>query len=307
MKNIKIRTDLALEARESFPEDDVEIKGVILKEDFDEKNKIRVSTVEIKNEKAAKAMDKPVGSYITIEAEELSQLDKDYHKPVSNIIIDNLIKLAGDLSNQDVLIVGLGNRQVTPDALGPWVVDNLFVTRHLIQEYGADFKSVNKLGNISAISPGVMGQTGMESLEIIKGIINETQAKVLIVVDALASRSVERLNKTIQLTDTGISPGSGIGNNRKALNEENLGIKVIAIGVPTVVDAATIVGDSLFKYLENSGFTEREIYTFVSEVKEKQIHNMFVTPKDIDESLKRISYTISEALNSYFAPSLNEH
>ena len=307
MKNIKIRTDLALEARESFPEDDVEIKGVILKEDFDEKNKIRVSTVEIKNEKAAKAMDKPVGSYITIEAEELSQLDKDYHKPVSNIIIDNLIKLAGDLSNQDVLIVGLGNRQVTPDALGPWVADNLFVTRHLIQEYGADFKSVNKLGNISAISPGVMGQTGMESLEIIKGIINETQAKVLIVVDALASRSVERLNKTIQLTDTGISPGSGIGNNRKALNEENLGIKVIAIGVPTVVDAATIVGDSLFKYLENSGFTEREIYTFVSEVKEKQIHNMFVTPKDIDESLKRISYTISEALNSYFAPSLNEH
>ena len=306
MKNIKIRTDLALEARESFPEDDVEIKGVILKEDFDEKNKIRVSTVEIKNEKAAKAMDKPVGSYITIEAEELSQLDKDYHKPVSNIIIDNLIKLAGDLSNQDVLIVGLGNRQVTPDALGPWVVDNLFVTRHLIQEYGADFKSVNKLGNISAISPGVMGQTGMESLEIIKGIINETQAKVLIVVDALASRSVERLNKTIQLTDTGISPGSGIGNNRKALNEENLGIKVIAIGVPTVVDAATIVGDSLFKYLENSGFTERKIYTFVSEVK-KQIHNMFVTPKDIDESLKRISYTISEALNSYFAPSLNEH
>lgn len=307
MKNIKIRTDLALEARESFPEDDVEIKGVILKEDFDEKNKIRVSTVEIKNEKAAKAMDKPVGSYITIEAEELSQLDKDYHKPVSNIIIDNLIKLAGDLSNQDVLIVGLGNRQVTPDALGPWVVDNLFVTRHLIKEYGADFKSVNKLGNISAISPGVMGQTGMESLEIIKGIINETQAKVLIVVDALASRSVERLNKTIQLTDTGISPGSGIGNNRKALNKENLGIKVIAIGVPTVVDAATIVGDSLFKYLDNSGFTEREIYTFVSEVKEKQIHNMFVTPKDIDESLKRISYTISEALNSYFAPSLNEH
>ncbi len=307
MKNIKARTDLALEARESFPEDDVEIKGVVLTEDFDEKNKIRVSTVEIKDEKGSKAMDKPIGSYITIEAEQLNHLDKDYHKPVSNVIIENLIKLTGDITNQDVLIVGLGNRQVTPDALGPWVVDNLFVTRHLIKEYGSDFKDVNKLGNISAISPGVMGQTGMESLEIIKGIINETKAKLLIVVDALASRSVERLNKTVQLTDTGISPGSGIGSNRKALNEENLGIKVIAIGVPTVVDAATIVGDSLFKYLENSGFTEREIYTFVSEVKEKQIQNMFVTPKDIDESLKKISYTISEALNSYFAPTLNEH
>lgn len=304
MEMLKMRTDLALETRESFPEDNVEIRGVILTEDFDEKNKIRISTVEIKDEKGSKAMEKPVGTYITIEASQLGELDEDYHKPVSKIIAENLKRLAGDLNKDDILIVGLGNRDVTPDALGPWVVDNLFVTRHLIKEYGNNFKKDNRLSNISAISPGVMGQTGMESLEIIKGIINETQPKLLIVVDALASRSTKRLNSTIQLTDTGISPGSGIGNNRKALNEETLGIKVIAIGVPTVVDAATIVGDSLFKYLENSGFTEEEVYRFISEVNEKQIHNMFVTPKDIDESLKKISYTVSEALNSCFSPTL---
>ncbi len=304
MEMLKMRTDLALETRESFPEDNVEIRGVILTEDFDEKNKIRISTVEIKDEKGSKAMEKPVGTYITIEASQLGELDEDYHKPVSKIIAENLKRLAGDLNKDDILIVGLGNRDVTPDALGPWVVDNLFVTRHLIKEYGNNFKKDNRLSNISAISPGVMGQTGMESLEIIKGIVNETQPKLLIVVDALASRSTKRLNSTIQLTDTGISPGSGIGNNRKALNEETLGIKVIAIGVPTVVDAATIVGDSLFKYLEDSGFTEEEVYRFISEVNEKQIHNMFVTPKDIDESLKKISYTVSEALNSCFSPTL---
>jgi spore protease len=200
-----------------------------------------------------------------------------------------------------VLIVGLGNREVTPDALGPYVVDNLFVTRHLIKEYGNEFKVKNRLGNVSAISPGVMGQTGMETAEIIKGIIEETHPKLIIVVDALAARSISRLNTTIQLTDTGISPGSGIGNNRNALNAETLGIKVIALGVPTVVDAVTIVADTLTQYMEKTGFEEKEIDQFVSEIRGQQMDNMFVTPKNIDEAVKRISYTVSEALNSCFA------
>lgn len=297
----RVRTDLALEVRESFPEDDVEIKGVILTEDYDEKNKIRVSTVEIKDEKGAQAMQKPIGIYITIEAPELGRSDEDYHKPVSEVIANNIKKLVGDLNKEDILIVGLGNREVTPDALGPQVVDNLFITRHLIREYGQEFKDKNKLGVVSAISPGVMAQTGMEAQEIIKGIIDETQPKLLIVIDALASRSVSRLNTTIQISDTGISPGSGIGNNRKALNEESLGRKVIALGVPTVVDAATIVADTLTKYMENTGFKEDEIYKFISEVNGQQVENMFVTPKNIDESIKRISYTISEALNNCFS------
>jgi len=300
----KIRTDLALEMRESFPEDNVEIKGVVLTENYDEKNNIRVSVVEIKDEKGAKAMEKPIGTYITIEAPKINQSNENYFKPASDEIAKHLKRLAGNLKREEILVVGLGNREVTPDALGPQVVDNLFITRHLIREYGTEFKEKNHLGSVSAISPGVMAQTGMETVEIIKGIIEETKPKLLIVIDALASRSVNRVNTTVQLTDTGISPGSGIGNNRKALNEQSLGTKVIAIGVPTVVDAATIVADTLTKYMEQSGFDEHDIDQFISEIREQQIENMFVTPKDIDESIKRISYTISEAVNSCFAQSV---
>jgi spore protease len=302
--NNRIRTDLALEARESFPEDDVEIKGVILTEDYDEKNDIRVSIVEIKDERGAKAMQKPIGTYITIEAPRISQSDDDYYRPASEEIAKQLRSLAGNLKKEEILVVGLGNREVTPDALGPQVVDNLFITRHLIREYGEDFKEKNHLGNVSAISPGVMAQTGMETSEIIKGIIEETKPKLLIVIDALASRSVSRVNTTVQLTDTGISPGSGVGNNRKALNEESLGTKVIAIGVPTVVDAATIVADTLTRYMQKNGFEEHDINQFISEIREQQIENMFVTPKNIDDSIKRLSITISEALNSCFAQSV---
>ncbi|MDD4113121.1 MAG: GPR endopeptidase [Herbinix sp.] len=299
--NYKTRTDLALEVRESFPEDDVEIKGVILTEDFDKKNKVRISTVEIMDEAGARAMERPIGTYITIEAPELNNSTEDYHKSVSNYIERNIKKLSGKLSKDEVLVVGLGNREVTPDSLGPQVVDNLFVTRHLIREFGKEFKEQNHLGNVSALSPGVMAQTGMETVEIIKGVIKETNPKLIIVIDALASRSVSRLNTTVQIADTGISPGSGVGNNRKALNEESLGVKVIAIGVPTVVDAATIVADTLTKYMETTGFNEEETYKFISEVNNSQINNMFVTPKNIDEMVKRISYTLSEALNSCFS------
>ena len=176
--------------------------------------------------------------------------------------------------------------------MGPQVVDNLFVTRHLIREYGDEFKEKNHLGNISAISPGVMAQTGMETVEIIKGIIKETNPKLIIVIDALASRSINRLNTTVQLTDAGISPGSGVGNNRKAINEDTLGIRVIAVGVPTVVDAGTIVADTLTKYMESTGFNEEDIFKFISEVNSSQMYNMFVTPKNIDELVKQISFTI---------------
>lgn len=198
-------------------------------------------------------------------------------------------------------MVGLGNREVTPDSLGPHVIDNLFVTRHLIREFGEEFRKKNNLGSVSAISPGVMAQTGMETLEIIKGVIRETNPKLIIAIDALASRSIGRLNTTVQIADTGICPGSGVGNDRKALNEESLGVKVIAIGVPTVVDAATIVADTLTKYMESTGFGEEDIFKFISEVNGHQMYNMFVTPKNIDESVKRISYTLSEALNSCFS------
>ncbi|NLJ95942.1 MAG: GPR endopeptidase, partial [Clostridiales bacterium] len=206
----KIRTDLALEVRESFPEDDVEIKGVILTEEFDEDNNIRISTVEIKDEKGAQAMGKPIGTYITIEAPDLDKSNEDYNRPVSDLIASYIKKLSGDISQDDILVVGLGNRDATPDALGPQVIDNLFVTRHLIREFGNEFKEKNNLASVSAISPGVMAQTGMETVEIVKGIIEETNPKLIIVIDALASRSIYRVNTTVQISDTGISPGSGV-------------------------------------------------------------------------------------------------
>ncbi|NLZ83098.1 MAG: GPR endopeptidase, partial [Clostridiales bacterium] len=302
--NNNIRTDLALEVRESFSDDDVEIKGVVLTEEYDKKNKIRITKVVIKDEHGAKAMGKPIGTYITIEAPELNEADEDYNKPVSDVIAKNIMYLSKDIKKDNVLIVGLGNRDVTPDALGPYTVDNLFVTRHLIKEYGDEFKSKNHLGNVSAISPGVMGQTGMEASEIVKGIIDETKPELIIVIDALASRSINRLNTTVQLTDTGISPGSGVGNNRKVLNEETLGTKVIALGVPTVVDAMTIVVDTLSQYMETTGFEEKEINQFAYEIRNQSMDNMFVTPKNIDEAVKRISYTVSEAINACFTKSI---
>lgn len=296
-----IRTDLALEARESFEEDDVELKGVVLTKDYIEDKDMSITTVIIKDEKGAKAMQKPMGTYITIEAKKLQEKDEEYHSQISEEIGKVILSLVGDAKDQSVMVVGLGNREITPDALGPWVVDNLFVTRHLIKEYGDEFKKKNQLSCVSALAPGVMAQTGMEAAEIIRGVMKEAKPSVILAIDALAARSVERLNTTIQISDTGINPGSGVGNNRKALNEESLGVKVIALGVPTVVDASTIVRDSMENMLVNQGFSEQEINTFLSEVTEHQtVHNMFVTPKNIDEAMKSISYTISEAINSCF-------
>lgn len=294
------RTDLALEVRESFPEDQVEIQGVILKEDWNKEKEIKITTVQIENEKGQQAMGKPIGTYITIEAPHLNENDEDYHKPLSEEITKYIQKLANGLTNKSVLIVGLGNRDATPDSLGPRVVDHLFTTRHLIREFGESFRNYHKMEMMSAIAPGVMAQTGMETGEILKGIIKEVMPDLVIAIDALASRSASRLNTTIQITNTGICPGSGVGNHRNAINRESLGVDVIALGVPTVIDARTIVLDHMEEVLQKQGFSEKEIGQFLGEISDSSMENMFVTPKNIDEAMKRISYTISEALNICF-------
>ncbi|MEG2441597.1 MAG: GPR endopeptidase [Acetivibrio sp.] len=286
-----IRTDLALEVKESFPKDNVEIKGVILEEE--ERDGIKITTLEIKDEQGSKAMGKPMGTYITIEIGEL----EEERERLCKIISYYLLKLMGKREEKHICVAGLGNRQVTPDALGPKVVDALFATRHLIREFGKEFKEEHQMEALSAIAPGVMAQTGMESEEILKGIAEETKPDFFIVVDALAARSIKRLNHTIQITDTGISPGAGVGNNRKALNEESLGRKVIAIGVPTVVNAATIVEDRIREAMENQGIKEEEVERFLVEMNEKTLTDLFVTPKDIDEAVNGISEIIAEACN----------
>ncbi|MEE0421535.1 MAG: GPR endopeptidase [Lachnospiraceae bacterium] len=305
-----IRTDLALEAKESYEEDNVEIRGVRIDEEEDQENEITTTTVVIETENGAKAMGKPVGTYITMEAPNMSVPDEDYHREISKALAGHLRRLMGE-EEQSVLIVGLGNREVTPDALGPNVVNNANITRHVVKEYGKASMGCDRVNLISAIVPGVMAQTGMETLEIIRGVVEETKPDLVIAIDALAARSTRRLNRTIQITDTGINPGSGVGNHRNGINEKMLGIPVIAIGVPTVVDAATIVNDTMESLIETMDSTEHirnlggalgtlsksEKHQMIRELISPHLNTMFVTPKDIDETVKRISYTISEGIN----------
>ena len=320
VEKYNIRTDLALEEKERFESDQVEVQGVVLEEEYDKEREIRVTTVRIETENGAKTMGKPVGTYLTIEAPNLSSPDEGIHREVSEELAKYLTEVMGKIipeneHDKKVLVIGLGNRQATPDALGPYVADNLNVTRHIVKEYGkyAALEEMNCV--VSAIVPGVMAQTGMETAEIIKGVVRETKPDLLIVIDALAARNSRRLNRTIQIADTGINPGSGVGNYRNAITKETIGVPVIAIGVPTVVDAVTIVSDTmenLLSALETSeslkgvglvlgGYSEAEKYELIKELIAPNLNSMFMTPKDIDETVKRLSYTISEGLNLAFS------
>ena len=291
----RIRTDLALETTERFAEENAEIRGVEVHEEYDEEKDVRTTVVKIVTENGAKSMGRPQGTYITIEAPELSTPDEDYHREISEELSTHLRKLIDLKKEKSVLVVGLGNAAITADALGPQVVDNLLMTRHIIKEYGLRGIKHEKMHRISGIAPGVMAQTGMETAEIVQGIVSETKPDVVVAIDALAARSVRRLSRTIQITDTGIHPGSGVGNHRNGLTEENLQVKVIGIGVPTVVDAATIVHDSMAHLLDTLEETEQK--EFLDEMIAPNLYSMFVTPKDVDETIKYLSFTISEGLN----------
>jgi len=298
MGNFQIRTDLALEARESVSEADSELRGVRVEEYYKEEEDIQVTKVFIDTKNAAKIMGKPIGTYVTIEAPALVEPDEDYHKEISDCLAEELLNMIPDAEKeQSVLVVGLGNRDVTADALGPRVVDNLFITRHVVRAYGKAAYNCTKMNLVSSIEPGVMAKTGMETAEIVQGVVEETKPDVLIVIDALAARSTKRLNRTIQITNTGIQPGSGVGNHRNALTEETLGIPVIAIGVPTVVDAATIVGDALEKLLGDDKEFDTFKYMGQHRTAFSELNNMYMTGKDIDAVIKRVSFTVSEGIN----------
>ncbi|MCI8410415.1 MAG: GPR endopeptidase [Lachnospiraceae bacterium] len=284
------RTDLALEEKESI-EGNKEIAGVVLEQETMEDGKVKISKVEIKDKHGSEVMRKPMGSYITIETKDVDL------ESMKEITCSQLKKLFGNSEKRKIMVVGLGNREITPDALGPKVIDQLFVTRHLIREFGKEFQKRNHFLEMCALAPGVMAQTGMESREILQGIIKNITPDVVIVIDALAARNVGRVNRTIQITDTGICPGAGVGNNRKALNKETLGVEVIAIGVPTVVDAETIVEDRVEESLLQAGFSEEEVQVFLKEIRFRKEQNMFVTTKDVDEEINKMSEIISEAIN----------
>ncbi len=309
-----IRTDLALEMRERFEERAGEITGVRVRERFCRKSQVKLTEVQILNEAGARKMGKPQGTYLTLEADRLAKTDEDYHARISEELAGRLQRMMETMTGSctpALLVAGLGNRSVTSDSLGPRVVENLQVTRHLEGQYGTGFLRERSLPVISGIAPGVMAQTGMETAEILQGIIRETKPELVIAVDALAARSVRRLGTTIQLTDTGIHPGSGVGNHRRSLTKESLGVPVLAIGVPTVVGAAAIVHDTisaLVKALAEQeqtrsagGWIEHrtpeEQYQLIQELLEPEFGALYVTPPDIDQSVKQLSFTISEGIH----------
>lgn len=293
-----MRTDLALEARECVQKADEDIRGIRVEEYFLEERDIQVTKVMIDTKNAARILGKPIGCYVTIEAPELVDADEDYHREISEVLARELVLLLPDRETEkSILVVGLGNRAVTADALGPHVVDNLQITRHIVKQYGNAAYDKEKMNLISSIEPGVMAKTGMETAEIIKGVVEETRPDVLLVIDALAARSTKRLNRTIQITNSGIQPGSGVNNHRSELTQNTLKVPVIAIGVPTVVDAATIVSDVLAKYSKEGDVICYEKMEQYHQNAMNQLRDMYMTGKDIDAVIKRLGYTISEGIN----------
>jgi spore protease len=318
-QHYQIRTDLAIELREMVHQDeDIEIQGVEVEEEFDESIQLKVTKVLIKDDHGSQLMNKPIGNYITLECALMKENDSEVHDKLMNELSRQIAAILPEKDNPLVLVVGLGNWWVTPDSLGPKAISNLLVTRHLFEQI-KDADYLNHMGRVSAISPGVMGQTGMETFEIIKGIVDEVKPDLIIAIDALASRRTSRVNSTIQIADTGVHPGSGVGNKRKGITEESLGVPVVAIGVPTVVDAATIVNDSMdnliqvmMQQTENGqvlkgleAFSKEEKYQLIQEILNPYVGNLFVTPKDIDSVVKRISYIIAGAINMALHPDID--
>jgi spore protease len=261
-----VRTDLAVEAREMAIAERVKtvhdetnqskLEGVIIKEK--EENDIKISLVEVTAE-GEKSIGKKQGQYLTIEVQGIRQKDSDLQQKVEGVFANEFskfLKQKGLGEDASCLIVGLGNWNVTPDALGPMVCENLLVTRHLFELQPEHVEEGYR--PVSALAPGVMGLTGIETSDIIFGVVEKTKPDFVIAIDALASRSIERVNSTIQISDTGIHPGSGVGNKRKELSQETLGIPVIAIGVPTVVDAVSITSDAIDFILKHFGKELRE-------------------------------------------------
>ncbi len=302
-----IRTDLAIENYEYLCEIAQEITGAETHETT--KDDIKITTVKIDTDEAQKALGKPKGKYITIEMPDMQTSEREEYEKMCIALADELRPLLNLKKGQTVLVAGLGNWNITPDSLGPDVVSKIMVTRHLFC-YMAESMS-DSLRSVCAISPGVLGITGMETGEIIKSVCEKIKPDAVIAIDALSSRSVDRISRTIQLCDTGISPGAGVGNKRKELSQNTLGVPVIAIGVPTVIDAAQIARDSLtgsirniLKQTDNNTDKYKAFYSFLQEAEENgnsflpdNLGAFFVTPKDVDSLIEKTSKIVANGIN----------
>lgn len=307
---IDFRTDLADERRDMYRKAnklEEEIPGIETESSENGEN-IKTSKVKILNEEGEQALGKPKGMYITIDVKNLKIAQEEEIQKASEVVSNELKELIGTHigKEDDILVVGLGNVYVTPDSLGPKVISYIDVTRHLLK-YAPQYLEEGTRP-VSAISPGVLGTTGIETLEIIKGIVDNIKPKMLIVIDSLASKSIERISSTIQIADTGITPGAGVGNTRKELSQATLGIPVIAIGVPMVVEMATITNDCLNLFIEKLQ-QEAKSNDYLNKLKEEDNYediknalipvnyNMIVTPKEIDDLIENMSSVVARGIN----------
>lgn len=310
-----VRTDLAVEAKEMAQgPQKTPIPGV--NEEVEEADGIKVTRLGVANNAGSQAIGRAIGNYVTLEVPGLRGGDTGLQQKVSTVFareFEQFLTRIGVHKNSSVLIVGLGNWNVTPDSLGPLVVENALVTRQFYELVPDQISPGYR--NVSAIAPGVLGLTGIESSEIVQGIVDRTKPDVIIAIDALASRSLERINTTIQIADIGIHPGSGIGNKRRGLTKEILGVPCIAIGVPTVCYASTIVNNVLEMMKNHFGqvkggaahtkeimgllddISEHERLALVKEVLEPLGHDLIVTPKEIDEFIEEIANIVASGLN----------
>ena len=307
------RTDLASERRDIYQKaskQEGEIDGIeSTKEEINEN--LKVERVKITNENGEQAIGKPVGNYITIDIKNLKIAQSEEIEKAANTLSNELKKiLDAHIDKQgEVLVVGLGNIYVTPDSLGPKVINEIDVTRHIINYLPQYVEEGTRM--VSAIAPGVLGTTGIETVEILKGIVDNIHPKLVIVIDALASRSIERISSTVQLSDTGIVPGAGVGNTRSEISIKTLGIPVIAIGIPTVVETAVLVNDSLDLFISKlqeeaksndylNKLKEEDNYEEIKEALVPKDYNLIVTPKEIDELIENMKDIVALGINKSF-------
>lgn len=286
------RTDLAVESAELFraaQKKGARLPGVL--SGITRQNGFEVTTVRILDQQGEKALGKPAGAYVTVDLRPYFQRTEGaFSRAVECLSAQLRGLLPEDLAEKSVLVVGLGNRDMTPDAIGPLTVSHLLVTRHMIASLPEQFQG---FASVSAFCTGVLGSTGMETLELIRGIVRQIGPAAVIAVDALAARKTERICTTVQLSDTGLIPGSGVGNHRKAVNQETLGIPVISVGVPTVIDAATLAAD----ILEEAGNADFDLSHHGS--------GLFVTPKEIDTRVEELAKIVGYGIDLALQPALD--
>ena len=297
---MRIRTDLAMESREGAEN----LPGVVARQK--RYGDIEETSVIIQTEDAGKTLDKAPGRYVTLYLRDLYHADAGERLALSRRlcgVLRTMLPLTGDL-----LVVGLGNRHMTADALGNRTLDSLLITRHMREETGDSLRG--RLRGVCAVAPGVLGMTGMETAEVVRGIVDHVRPAAVIAIDALAARETSRICTTVQITDTGIRPGSGVGNHRLGLTKDTLGVPVIAIGVPMVVYAAVIARDALTLLLDDLDLSAEDhgpaMDALISRVTAQGLGELVVTPREIDDMIGKVGEIIADGLNLALQDKLTE-